>query len=261
MSSQKFAESDRSIQSVARALQILKYIAAQGNSAGLTTISGDLGLCNSTTHGLLATLKTNGFVQQEEVNGKYSLGISLFELGQTVKQSMDVRKISLPYLKSLVKKYNETMHLGILEQHEIVYIEKVESPQSIRMLSQVGGRHPAHCTGIGKVLLAELSDNVLKDFFRERELLGFTQNTITNFNELLNHLAKIRVDGYALDEEEIEAGLRCVAVPLKDYKSCAVAALSMCIPVNRLAKHDFAAIIRDLKIAALEISRKLGYLH
>jgi len=261
MSSKQLGEGERSIQSVARALHILKYIGAHGNSAGLTAISAGVELSNSTTHGLLATLKKNGFVQQEEDQGKYSLGISLFELGQTVKQDMNVQKISLPYLKILVEKYNETMHLGILAQHEIVYIEKVESLRSIRMLSQVGGRHPAYCTGIGKVLLAELSDTTVQEFFKERELLRFTQTTITDLNELLCHLARIRVEGHAFDEEEIEAGLRCVAVPLKNYKNCGVAAISMCIPVNRLAKHDLAEIIRDLKVAALEISRKLGYLN
>jgi DNA-binding IclR family transcriptional regulator len=250
---------ERSIQSVDRAVAIIKYIASKRNAAPLTDISAGVGLSNSTAHGLLAALKRGGLVEQDDDTRKYSLGIGVFELGQAVYRQMDIHNIALPYLRQLVEKYRETCQLAILSEGEIVYIEKVESPRSIRMISSVGARHPAHCTGLGKVLLAGLSDRELSDFLKRKPLARYTTKTITDPEKLRKEIEGVRRNGYSLDREEIEDGLRCVAAPIRNDKGHTVAALSISMPANRLRPEDLPHIIADIKGAAGEISRKLGH--
>jgi len=250
---------ERSIQSVDRVVAIIKYIAAKGNAAPLTDISAGVGLSNSTAHGLLAALKRGGLVEQDEATRKYSLGIGIFELGQAVYRQMDIHNIALPYLRHLVEKYRETCQLAILSEGEIVYIEKVESPRSIRMISAVGSRHPAHCTGLGKVLLAGLSGDEFSEFLEKKPLARYTANTITDPEKLRKEIEGVRRNGYSLDREEIEDGLRCVAAPIRNDKCNTVAALSISMPANRMRPEDLPHIIADIKSAATEISGKLGY--
>jgi len=250
---------ERSIQSVDRAVAIIKYIAAKGNAAHLTDISAGVGLSNSTAHGLLAALKRGGLVEQVGETRKYALGIGIFELGQAVYRQMNIHRIALPYLQHLVEKYRETSQLAILSEGEIVYIEKVESPRSIRMISAVGSRHPAHCTGLGKSLLSGLSEDEFADFLKRRPLVRYTANTITDPEKLRKEIEGVRRNGYSLDREEIEDGLRCVAAPIRNDKDSTVAALSISMPANRLRQEDLPRIVADIKGAATEISRKLGY--
>ncbi len=259
MSPRRLTETDRSIQSVARAMQMMKFIAANGNAAALTAISAAAGLSNSTAHGLLATLKQGGFVEQNEETGKYSLGLAVFELGQAVHRSLDLRAVALPCLRQLGGKYGETVHLAYLAQGEVVYVEKVESPRSIRMISQVGLRNPAHCTGLGKALLAGLSEDELAVFLEKKALTRYTDNTITDAAALRAHLNMVRAAGYALDEEEIEAGLRCAAAPVRNHRGRTVAAVSISVPANRLPEELLPQIVADVKATALEISRRIGF--
>lgn len=256
---QKASKPEKTIQSVARAIEILKYIADNGNSVGLTAIAEGVDLNFSTAHGLLSTLKQYGLVYQNESAGKYSLGMSLFELGQVVHRSMDVRVISLPYIRMFSGKYGETVHLGVLSEYEVFYIEKVDSFRSIRMISQVGLRNPAYCTGLGKVLLAGLSESEIANYIKTKELKRFTSNTITNGEDLKRQLEIIRKQGYGLDNEEIEAGLRCIAAPVRNHQGRVVAAISISIPANRLQEEQIPAIIEDAMATALDISVRLGY--
>lgn len=252
-------KSERSIQSVARSLKILRYIANNRNYAALTAISAGVGLSNSTTHGLVATLRQHGFVEQDPETGKYSLGLALFELGQTVERHMDLPSIVRPFFRQLSAKYGETLHLAVLAEGEVVYIEKIDSLHSVRMISQVGFRNPAYCTGLGKVLLAGLPAKDLEAFFKARILVRYTPATITDPGLLREHLAAIRKNGYGLDEEEIEIGLRCVAAPIKNHTGNTVAAISISIPSNRLSPDTLPQIIADMKEVAREISHRLGY--
>jgi DNA-binding IclR family transcriptional regulator len=252
-------KTEKSIQSVARAIGIMQYIANHGNSVSLTAISKGMDLSKSTVYGLISTLEQAGYVFQDQTTGLYSLGLKLFELGQVVYASMDLRSIAMPFLYQIGKKHEETVHLAILSTGEVVYIEKVDSPHSIRIASNIGGRNPAHCTGVGKVLLAGLGEKELERVVAQKGLRRFTENTITDLSELKRQLELIRLRGYAVDDEEIEVGLRCVAAPIKNHRGETIAAISISGPTGRMADIRFDELTGDIMDVANQISLRFGY--
>ncbi len=249
----------KAIQSVVRSINILEFLAGNGNLAGLTTISKGIGLSKSTTYGLISTLEQLGYVQQNQKTGEYALGIKLFELGQIVHSSMDVRAIARPYLEELVQEYEETAHLAVLSQGEVIYIDKVDGNRSIRIMSQIGGRNPAYCTGVGKVLLAGLSDDELDKVLQKTVLKQYTPNTITEPNVLREHLCLVREQGYALDVGEIETGLICAAAPVKNHSGDVIAAISLSGPEARISSEIIPEISKKVVETGKSISRQFGW--
>jgi DNA-binding IclR family transcriptional regulator len=252
-------EGPRLIQSVVRATSIMEYIAANSDCETLSSISRGIGLSKTTTYSLIRTLEQLGYVQQDQNTGKYSLGLKLFELGQVVHSRMDLRTIARPYLQELARKYEETVHLAVLSKGEVVYIDKVDGSRSIRIASQIGGRNPAYCTGVGKVLLAGLPAAEIEKVISTRKLERYTANTITEPSLLKEHLDKVRGCGYALDQEEIEVGLSCVAAPIKNHRGLVVAGISLSGPTHRMATSGVQQITGDLIETARLISSQLGY--
>lgn len=250
----------KQIQSLARAIQIIEFLAKNHNSASLTQISQSLGLSKSTIHGLISTLEDFNYVYQDQSTSLYQLGLKLFEMGQVVYSSMDLRSVSYPILVELSQKYEETVHLALLSGSEVVYIEKVDSSRSVRIISQIGGRNPTYCTGVGKVLLAGLSDKEVEKIIESTVMKKFTPNTIDSLAKLKECLAEVCQKGYAYDLEEIEIGLRCVAAPIKDHRGMTVAAISLSGPTNRIPDELLEQLSRDVVDAAHKISVKLGYL-
>lgn len=249
----------RPIQSLVRAISILTHLETTGNRDSLTNISRSLGLSKSTAYSLIATLEQLGFVQQDPDSARYSLGMRLFEIGQVVHDSMDIRKIALSSLTELVAKYGETAHLGVLSQSEVVYIEKVNGLHSMSINSKIGGRNPAYCTGVGKVLLAFVSSENFDHIIRKTELKQFTAKTITDPAHLKQHLVLIRHQGYAVDDEEIESGLRCVAAPIYNYRQEVIAAISLSAPIQRMDLEKLPQVIADVVSTAKVISSQLGH--
>ncbi len=251
--------SGRNIQSVSRALMIMELLSKCHNGEKLTVISQKLDLNKSTTHSLISTLEHMGYVQQDQETARYSLGLKLFELGQVVHANMDLRNIAMPFLRELALKFSETVHLAILSKDEIVYIDKVDTSRSIRIGSQIGGRNAAYCTGVGKVLLAGLSDKELSDTLATVKFEKLTANTIADKEELLKHLVNIRNNGFAMDQEEIEVGLTCVAAPIKNHRGKVIAGISVSGPSSRMQADVFDLMTKDVMDTALQISRRLGY--
>lgn len=256
---QNTTNDSKQIQSIARAVSILDHLAGNGNEDSLSNISRTIGLSKSTTYSIIATLEQLGLIQQDQMSARYSLGMKLFELGQVVHSSMDLRKIAVPLLQDLVVKYGETAHLGVLSQGEVVYIDKVNSPHSIGISSQIGGRNPAHCTGVGKMLISALSAAEVEKIIAEKSLKRFTEKTITDPDVLHQHLHQIREQGYAVDDEEIESGLRCVAAPVRNHRREVVAAISLSGPAQRMDKEKLDQIISGVVATATIISAQLGY--
>lgn len=247
------------IQSVDRALQILECFSKRDTELGVTEIATRLDLHKSTTFGLLATLESRGYLKQNLENGKYKLGIKLFELGKLVEDDMDLRINSLPYLRELVAKYEETAHLAIRDGKEVLYIDKVEGESAIRMYSQVGKRAPMYCTGVGKAMLAFMSEEKIDSLLEDINFSKFTNNTITDLQKLKKELIEIKKRGYCIDDEEIEVGLACAAAPIVNYKGEAVASISIAGPTSRMTNEKLQLIAQDVKETAAKISRTLGY--
>lgn len=249
----------RLIQSVERAVQIIGLIAQSNNSCSLTVISQELSLNKSTVYGLISTLEAFQYVEQDSITGAYHLGIKLFELGQVYINHIDLRTIVHPYLNQLCERFGETAHLAILSDLEIVYMDKVNSPKSIGILSNIGGRNPSYCTGVGKVLLASLNETELAKVISHLSFHKFTPHTIDNPDDLIASLKKIQLQGYAMDLEEIEIGLSCVAAPIKDHTGKSIAAISISGPKARLSLSRIREILSELIRCSKEISTKLGY--
>jgi DNA-binding IclR family transcriptional regulator len=251
--------SERQIRSVAKALTILNILAGNGREMSLAEICRESGQAKGTAHGLLATLKDFGYVEQDSFEGKYRLGVRLFEIGSIVANSWDVRRVAAPYIERLVEEFEETVHLAVLNEDQVLYIDKRESRRSIRIVSQIGIRLPAHCSGVGKALLAHLSPTELNRVIASHGLPSYTKNTITDRHRLQDELEKIRQRGYSVDDEEIMEGLRCVAAPIKDNTGSVCAAISVSGPTARLSGDMFDLAVKLVLDTASEISANLGY--
>ncbi len=246
------------LSSVANALRLMKAFSGDDTEIGISALAQRLGLAKSTVHRLAATLITEGMLEQDPENGKYRLGLALFELGALVRRKMDVTNEARPFLKALRDSTGETIHLAVLDHASVLYINKMESRQAIRMSSDIGGRAPAYCTADGKALLAFQPEELLVQIFKN----GFparTPNTITDLAALRRDLAAIRACGYAIDNEESEIGMRSVAAPIRTHSGAVVASLSIAGPTHRVSKKALVSHAREVVRAADAISQRLGY--
>jgi len=246
------------VQSVDRAIQILKLFSEDRKEMKLTEIANELDLNKSTVYGILSTLKYHGLIDQDEKTQKYRLGLYLMRLGNLVANSIDVINIAHPIIEEVSHRLNETVHLSKLDRLEIVYLDKVESNQSIRISTAIGTRKPAYCTGMGKVLLAFSDLNEVEKSLPDK-LQAFTPNTVIDKKVLLEELRDIKKIGYAIDREESEIGLMCIAAPIFDYNGEVKYALSVSGPTPRITEERLEKIINIAKDAARKISYKLGY--
>jgi DNA-binding IclR family transcriptional regulator len=251
-------DNSKRVQAIDRAVMILKCFSEKRRELKLSDIADELGLNKSTVHGIISTLKYHGLINQNEENQKYRLGLYLLELGETITNSMDIREIASPIIKDICSKIEETVHLGSLDNTDVVYIDKQESNQSMRIFTTIGTRNPAYCTGIGKAMLAYADPEILMGNLPEK-LEKFTNKTITDRAELLKELESIREKGYSMDNEERIEGLTCVASPVFDHSGKAKYSISVSGPSIRMTKEKIEETIKLVKEAAKEISNRLGY--
>jgi IclR family KDG regulon transcriptional repressor len=242
-----------------RALGLLEMLCQSNGGLSLTELSRRSNLPKSTVHRLLGGLIARRLVTQDTSNQHYVPGIKLFELSQQALQKLRLRDQALPELRELCSATRETVHLAILDDGDVIYIDKEESPQTIRMFSAIGKRGPAHCTGVGKVLLAGLSDGELSAVVRAKGLPRFTENTITDPEDLRTHLQQVRELGYAIDDREHETDIRCIACPVFDYRGLAIASISLTVPAFRGSREDVEAQAPVVREYADRISRKMGW--
>jgi IclR family acetate operon transcriptional repressor len=213
--------------SVAKALAILEYLADAEASRDLGVISHALGIHKSTVYRFLTTLESFGYINQDEETGRYALGSRVVWLASKFLDNLDIRTLARPYLEELVEISRETVHLAILDNFEVVYIDKVDGHQPVKMASRVGNRMPAHSTGLGKALLAFIDESQWPVFVHRKGLPSFTPNTINEPEKLYRHLSAIKERGFAIDDCENEDGIRCIAVPVRDHTGKVVAAISI----------------------------------
>jgi len=242
-----------------KTFSILDILLQHGSSMHMTEITEKLGLYPSTIHRILDTLKYRGYVEQDPKSQKYRLGLKLLELGMAKLHQMDLVKEAIPYLKELVKLCNETVHLGVLEGGEVLYLAKEESSQTIRMISYVGKRAPLYCTALGKILLAYMSEEEREKILQNREFPRLTENTITDKEELEKELNRIKKQGFALDREENEKDVRCMAAPIRNYQEKVIAAISISSPIFRINKDVQNNLKEALLKTSEKISKRLGY--
>jgi len=226
-----------------RALTLLECLAQSRRGFSVSELSRRLGLPKSSVHLILRTLERRGYLQRQAAGGRYRFGLKLVALGQQALDGMDLRDEARPVLASLARATGLTVHLGVLEQGEIVVIERIESSAPIRVVSWVGRRLPVHSTAAGKALMA---------FLPEED----GDRTIATVPELERELARVRQLGYAVCDEEHEPGVRAVGAPILDPQGHAVAAVSVVGTVAQVPREHLQELGRDVGAAAAEIARR-----
>lgn len=247
------------IQAVDRALRILDLFDEYETELKITEIGERMALHKSTVHSLLKTLKKHHYIEQNPENGKYRLGMKLFERGNFVIQSLDLRTAAKEYLVTLSKQTAKTVHLVILDGKEGVYIDKVESSAATILYSKIGRRVPIHSSGVGKALVAFKTDEELEKILEGYNYIQQTPNTITDTETFLKEIEIIRKKGHAIDNQENEPGVYCVAIPVRSYTGQVVAAISMSTTATQIKEEELNKNIELLKATANELSKKLGY--
>jgi DNA-binding IclR family transcriptional regulator len=251
------------VQTIERVSSILDILAQSAHGISIRDLSSHIGLPKGTTHRLLSSLSYFGYVRQEPKTRNYFLGLKFVEMGQTLLSQLDLRKVAEPILRDLAERTKETIHLVILDRNEIVYIDKVETdqnPSGLKMASRIGLRNPAHSSAVGKMILASFSEEELQVFFNEKSLVRRTENTITDPVLLREHLKTVRKQGYAVDDEENEKGIRCVAAPIYNEIGKTVAAISITAPAFRVTRKSIQETLKkDVMETASEISERLGF--
>jgi len=246
------------LQTIQKAGELLALYDREHTEWGVREVSAKLKMAKSSTHDLMSSLAKLGFLNKTEDN-RYRLGWKLVTLSETLLATTELRKEARPVMDDLASQYQETLHLAILDDAQAVYIDKLEGRQAVRVeLTSLGARLYAHCSALGKVLLANSEEEEVRRIMQTAGLPRFTDNTITNEEDLLQELAKIRKQGFAYDLEEILPDLCCVAAPIYNHTGQVIAAVSMSLPAYRFkrSQNEFRdGVIR----AAKRISKRLGY--
>lgn len=248
----------RRVQAVEHAIDILEAMAGRGRPIGVSDIARRTGLSKAAVHHLLATLESRRFVIRDPTSSLYSLSWALYELGSNVVRDVDLSRAARPYLDQLAAQTGESALLGILDEDAVLYLDRGEAPEGLRMVANAGRRSPLHATASGKVLLAFASDAQLFDRILTSPLPKLTRTTITDPDELRHELAQVRNRGFATCWQEREVGLCSVAVPLRDYTGVVVGSLAVAAPVDRLSPQTLHAHLPPLQAARRRIEMHLG---
>jgi IclR family acetate operon transcriptional repressor len=246
-------------QTLDRALCALIRIGESGSRGlSLAECSASLGYSKATTHRILRTLAARGFLRVDLERGLYTLGAANLRLGMTFLEQLDIRTEALPVLRELGERTEETVHLGVLDGSDVIYIEKIESTHAVRMFSRIGRTMPAYSTGIGKAILSHLRPDELDQALPEK-LEPRTPATITVRAALVRHLADVRRRGYSTDNVENEDGIRCVGAPVFDHSGHVCAGISVAGPATRVTADRFPELGDLVREAALSVSQRIGY--
>lgn len=246
------------VRAIERALRILDCFDAQHPEMGVSEIAQAVGLHKATAYRIVTTLLSYGYLERAEDGQRYRLGMALASLGFIAMRRTDVRREAMPIMTDLAARLNETCDLSVYNRGEVYFIEVVQGSRALTVAAAVGRSLPVHATASGKVLLAHLAD-AESEAALEGPLVAHTQRTITRPAELRRQLEVVRAQGFAFDDEELEAGVRAISAPVRDRDGRVIAALSVTCPTSRLPLDRVPAIAAEARQAADAISRRLGW--
>ncbi len=248
-------------QAVDRTLDILEALAQAHDDVSLSRLGARVGLPLGTLHRLLATLIRRGYAAQNPETQCYGPGPKLLEVASWAARSerFNLRRIARPYLQQLTLATRETSNLAITQDGDTVYVDQVASPRLVRMFTEIGQRAPVYCTGTGKAILSGCSAAELEGYLATARFERWTPNTITDPQDLRAEIDRARLCGFAVDNEEREAGVRCVAAPIFNGTGACIAAISISGPTTRLDLADLADLGHLVRHAAERCSADLGH--
>ncbi|MDA7746321.1 DNA-binding transcriptional regulator KdgR [Psychromonas sp.] len=247
-----------SVSSVLKVFSILQALGEQ-KDIGVSELSQRLMMSKATTYRFLQTMKTLGYINQENEADKYSLTLKLFELGSKSLEYVDLVTLADKEMRLISEQTNEALHLGTLDESAIIYIHKIDSNYSLRMQSKIGRRNPLYSTAIGKVLLAEREESFVRNTLYDVEFIKHTEKTLENTDQLLSELKVVKAQHYSEDNQEQEPGLRCIAAPIYDRFGSVIAGISISLPTIRFDEKRIPYYVDLLHKAGKSISSQLGY--
>lgn len=255
---EKADRTTRSVKSAERVLDLLETIGASSNGTTFSHLGAELGIPKSSLHALLNVLATRGYIEVDEDSRRITLGVRVWETGFAYHRHHGFLKEARAVMEGIVGRINETVQLAKLAGSENIYLDKVDSTHALRLQSEVGLRLPAHATGIGKALLAQLDAADLCERFPDDTLSRYTPNTIGTLKALSEELALTRARGFAVDNEEYTPGIFCLAVPVYQGGPRASTAMSVSVPTSRAVRKLLPAILSALAAGSVEIAQRVG---
>lgn len=247
------------IRSFAKGMNVLEHL-ADNEFLTVAQVARLMNINRASSHRFLSTLKELGYADKDD-NARYYLTSKVIELGMKVLDRFEIRKIARPFLQELSIKFNETINLVYFNGEKVLTIDKIDSTERLRMDAGIGGGEPAYCTSLGKAILAFLPDRKLEQYLQATELIPFTPNTVISKDKLKEELLHIRENGYAIDDEELSIGLRCVGAPLFDHTGQARFAISLSGPSIRMGSKKIEEMQRELKKICQKLSGIMGNYH
>ncbi len=246
------------IQSLDRGLQIL-FILSENRSKGVTELAEDLQVNKSTVFRLLETMEARGLIQQDERTAKYRLGIGLLQLSNGLMRNLDIISISRPIMNQLMNSTKESVHLCTFSSDKVYVVDQVKSNYPMKVSATIGQDEPIYCSSVGKCILANLPDEKKDKLMNEIDFIPFTENTIKTKESLIEELSKIKAEGYAIDDEELSLGVRCLAAPIFNHRGDAKYSIGISGPSLRICPDNIDFYIDKIKSAANSISYNIGY--
>ncbi|HVN20513.1 MAG TPA: IclR family transcriptional regulator [Dongiaceae bacterium] len=246
------------ITALQRGLRLLHLFSESPRGLTAKQVAASSRLPVSTVHRFLANLTTAGFLNRD-AEGIHHLGIACFSIGQAAVGQLDIRRLSLPYLRELNQQTRETIHLTVRHGTHAVYVEKLDSPEPVRIHSRIGSAVPLYCTAVGKVMLAYMPPAEQESILSQLDVKRLTPNTVGNLQELKTELYRVRKNGYACDLEEHELHIRCVAAPIWDHTGSVQSSVSITAPTLRMPVTRLRQLAPLIQAAGLKISAELGY--
>ena len=251
-------EPSGAVKSVYRAIKILEAFDGDEGMT-VTEISNRLHFPKSSVHQILNTLTNENILKKNPLTNRYFLGVKLFILGARARGNLEIRKVAEPLLKKLKEIFDETVHLTVLDNDEVLYVECFQSSKLLRPFQIIGYRAPLHCTAVGKAMMAFMSKQDIDRVIRAKGLPRYTKNTLTDERSLMKDLEAVVMRGYSVDNIEHEQGVRCIGAPIRNHEGQVFAAVSVTWPSQRLQLSRIPKLAETIIAIANEISRRLGY--
>jgi DNA-binding IclR family transcriptional regulator len=245
------------LHSLDRAVSVLDFLGESSIPLSLAEICTRMGLHKSTAHRSLMVLERSGLIERTPEN-RFRLGLKLYQLGNRAVEQVDLRPRVQPFFRRLASQVRETVHLSVLQQTRIVYLDKVEPGSRVCIGSKTGNSNPVYCTSMGKAMLAFQTPEFIEQTIASIDFVRYTPRTLDTPERLMKALSRTRKRGYAVDNEEIEEGVRCVGVPIFNNEGRAVAAVSVSAAASRIDDHNVTAIVESLQRCSRDISAVLN---
>ena len=240
-----------------RAVSVLEVLSESEAPLSLAEICHRMNLHKSTAHRSLMVLERSALIERTSEN-RFRLGLKLYELGNRAVEQIDLRARVCPFFRRLAMDVRETVHLGVLQKTSVLYLDKVEPNRRICMSSRIGSSNPVYCTSMGKAMLAFQPEETIEKIVSSIRFTRYTPKTLCSREKLLEHLKTVRRRGYAIDDEEIELGVRCIGAPIFNQDRWAIAAVSVSGPTSRITAQNVPAIAQRVLTCCREISASLG---